>query len=105
MNIPIELFLGFTGVSIAFAIFGFARNPQVPVTIVIGGIFILLLAVSTTGIIMGKIPTTSVTSGSTVNYTFIDNVFDFTELHKVLFAVLGAFMMLFGGLMVSKIDG
>lgn len=50
MDIPIELFLGFIGVSIALAIFGFLRNPPIPATIVMGGMFILVIAVATTNI-------------------------------------------------------
>jgi hypothetical protein len=102
MDIPIELFLGFIGVSIALAIFGFLRNPQIPATIVMGGMFILFLSVATDNVIMGKIPTTSVTSGSTVNYTFIDNTYEFTEMPKVIFALIGVMCMILGGLMVMR---
>jgi hypothetical protein len=102
MEIPIELFLGFTALFLAVGIVGFIRNPQVPAMIVISGIFILTLGVITNGIIMGAIPTTSVTSGSTTNYSFEDNVFEFTEMHKTLFAIVGAIMMLMGGLMVGR---
>jgi hypothetical protein len=102
MDIPIELFLGFIGVSIALAIFGFLRNPPIPATIVMGGMFILFLSVATDNVIMGKIPTTSVTSGSTVNYTFIDNTYEFTEMPKVIFALIGVMCMILGGLMVMR---
>ena len=102
MDIPIELFLGFIGVSITLAIFGFLRNPQIPATIVMGGMFILFLSVATDNVIMGKIPTTSVTSGSTVNYTFIDNTYEFTEMPKVIFALIGVMCMILGGLMVMR---
>ena len=100
--IPVEMFLAGLGVSIALAIFGFIRSPPIPATIVIGGMFILTLSVITGGIIMGKIPTTSVTSGSTVNYTFIDNVYEFTEMNKVIFALFGVMAMILGGLMVMR---
>jgi hypothetical protein len=102
MDIPIELFLGFIGVSIALAIFGFLRNPPIPATIVMGGMFILFLSVATDNVIMGKIPTTSVTNGSTVNYTFIDNTYEFTEMPKVIFALIGVMCMILGGLMVMR---
>lgn len=102
MDIPVELFLGFIGVSIAIALFGFVRNPQIPACLVMGGMFILFLSVATDNVIMGKIPTTSVTSGSTVNYTFIDNIFEFNELPKVIFALIGTMFMIVGGLMVMK---
>jgi hypothetical protein len=102
MDIPIELFLGFTGLSIALALFGFCRNPQIPATIVMGGMFILFLAVSTDNVIMGKIPVTSVDSGATTTYTFIDNTFEFTDMPKVIFALLGVMCMVLGGLMVMR---
>ena len=102
MEIPVELFLGFIGVSIAMAIFGFVRNPQIPATIVMGGMFILTLSVATTGIIMGKIPVTSVDSGSTTTYTFVDNTYDFTEFPKTIFALIGVMLMILGGLMVMR---
>ena len=102
MDIPIELFLGFTGISIVLAIFGFLRNPQIPATIVMGGMFILTLSVATTGIIMGKIPITSVDSGSTTTYTFTDNIFEFTDFPKTIFALIGVMCMILGGLMVIR---
>src|SRR5688572_21938502 len=52
MEIPIELFLGFIGTSIALAIFGFVRQPQIPATMVFGGIFILTMSLLITGIII-----------------------------------------------------
>lgn len=104
MEIPIELFLGAIGLSLALVVVGFIRQPQIPVTVVLGGMFILFLAVTTTEINMGKIPITSVTSGSTVTYTFIDNLFSFTEIPKVIFGLIGSIMMLIGGLMVNKAE-
>jgi hypothetical protein len=72
MDIPIELFLGFIGVSIALAIFGFLRNPQIPATIVMGGMFILLIAVATTNVTLGD----NISSVNFVpqNITFTDAV-------------------------------
>ena len=102
MEIPIELFLAGLGVSLALAVFGFCRNPQIPATIVMGGMFILFLSVVTTEINMGKIPTTSVNSGSTTTYTFTDNIFEFTEMNKVFFSLLGVMCMILGGLMVMR---
>ena len=102
MDIPIELFLGFIVVSIALAIFGFMRQPQIPATIVMGGMFILTLAVTTDTIIMGKIPTQSVDSGATTTYTFIDNTYEFTEMPKVLVSLIGVMAMILGGLMVMR---
>lgn len=63
MDIPVELFLGLVGTSIALAIFGFIRNPQIPAMLCFGGIFILVLAVSTDNIITDTIPLVSTTEG------------------------------------------
>lgn len=103
MDIPVELFLGGIVVSIALAIFGFIRQPQIPVMLVVGGMFIMTIAVMTDGVIMGKIPITSVSSGSTVTYTFEDNIYAFDELAKVMFALMGVFCMLCGALMTRSI--
>ena len=50
MQIPIEIFSLFIGSSIALAIFGFLRNPQIPATLAFAGIFILTIAVTTDSI-------------------------------------------------------
>lgn len=102
MNIPVELFLGGIVVSIALAIFGFIRQPQIPAMLVFAGIFIFSLAVIPDGIIMGKIPETSVSSGSTVTYTFVDNVFTWDQLPKTIFGLIGATIMLCGAIMVGR---
>lgn len=64
MDIPIELFLGFIGVSIALAILGFLRNPQIPATIVMGGMFILVIAVATDNIKIGNFISNEMTTTS-----------------------------------------
>lgn len=100
--IPVELFLGFVAIGIGLSIFGFIRQPQIPAMLAFGGIFILFMSVMFGGIIMGKIPITSIESGSTVTYAFMDNVFDFRGLPQVIFSLVGVIMMLSGGLMVAK---
>ena len=99
---PIELFLGGIVLSIAVAIFGFIRQPQIPAMLVFAGMFILVLTLMNDGIIMGKIPITSTSSGNVVTYAFIDNVFEFTELPKTIFAIMGSVLMLIGALMVGR---
>lgn len=54
MDIPIELFSLFIGTSIALAIFGFLRNPQIPAMLVFGGMFILTMSVMTDNIILNQ---------------------------------------------------
>lgn len=53
MELPIELFLGGMGISIALAIFGFLRQPQIPAMLCFGGMFMLVFAVATDTLIMG----------------------------------------------------
>ena len=67
MDIPVELFLGFIGTSIALAVFGFIRQPQIPACLVIGGMFILTLAVSTDNITMDY-ATDSVNTSEIISY-------------------------------------
>lgn len=100
--LPIEIFLGFTGISIALAIFGFIRQPPIPAMLAFGGMFILFVSVMTGGIIMGSIPEASISSGSTTTYQMTDNVFDFQGFPQMLFALMGVIMMLSGGLMVLR---
>lgn len=99
---PVELFLGFVAVAISVAIFGFMRNPQIPAMIAFAGIFIMFISIMLGGIIMGKMPDTSVVSGSTTTYTLEDNVFDFSGFPQMIFGFMGAMMALVGGLMVYK---
>lgn len=102
MNIPFELFLGFVVACIGLGVFGLIRQPQIPAMLVFAGLFILTISVVTTGVIMGKIPTTSTVSGLTTTYEFEDNIFEFTELPKTLFALLSVIFMLLGAVMVVR---
>lgn len=98
MNIPVELFLGFMALSIVFIIMGVVKKS--PALIVTSGMFILTMGVLPDGIIMGKIPTESTVTGATTTYEFIDNVFTYTQVTKMMFGLLGAFIMFVGALMV-----
>lgn len=53
MDIPVELFITFIGISGFIAIFGFIRQPQIPAMLAFSGVFLLVIAVSTTNVIMG----------------------------------------------------
>src|SRR5690349_21795794 len=97
--LPVELFLGFVAISVGMAIFGFMRQPQIPAMLAFGGVFIFFISIMTSGIILGAIPESSASSGSTTNYVMIDNTFDFRGFPQVIFAFLGVVMMLSGGLM------
>jgi hypothetical protein len=94
MEIPIELFAIFLGVSVAILGVGLAK--KVGAIVMCSGMLIMFTAIITDFIIMGKIPESSTTSGSTTTYVMADNLFQFTELHKVLMAVIGVFIMIIG---------
>ena len=100
VQILIEIFASVIGLSVAMAIFGFLRNPQVPATITIGGIFILFIAVMTTELDMGNLVQQSETSGDTTEYTYEEDIEEFTEIPKVIFSLIGVVFMLLGGMMV-----
>jgi len=100
MDVPLELFLGFMGLSFAMAVIGLCQ--RIPMLLLIAGAFITVWALITDVIIMGKIPSTSIISGSTTTYTFIDNPYVFTQYPKILIAIIGAVIMLAGGLEWNK---
>lgn len=100
--IPLEMFLGFMVLSVSMAIIGLIRQPQIPAMITFAGMFILTMTVVISGVIMGKVPESSTLAGATTNYVMVDNVFEFTNIVKVLFALMSAVFILTGAIMVSK---
>lgn len=66
MDIPIELFALFIGSSIALAIIGLIRNPQIPVMITFSGILIVFTAIMTDTINMDFV----VTDNSQLEYFY-----------------------------------
>lgn len=70
MDIPIEIFITGIGVSIALAIFGFIRNPQIPAMLVFGGMFMLVFAVATDFIIFNSV-SDSVSTNTITDETII----------------------------------
>jgi hypothetical protein len=104
MDIPVELFLGFIGTTLIMVIIGIARQPQIPALIVFAGMFLLTWTLIADNIIMGKIPDTSIVSGSTTTYTLVDNLYPFTEIVKVIFSFFSVSLMLVGALL-TKVNG
>lgn len=102
VEVLIEIFMAIIGLGVALAIFGFLRNPQVPATIAFGGIIIFFIAVMTTSLDMGNLVQESVTTGDTTEYTYQEDIEPFTDLSKVVIALIGVILMLLGGLMVYK---
>jgi len=94
--IPIELFLPFIAVSLAMAIIAFLPREKQPFLMMLSGFMIAFLSVITDTIILGKIPDTSVVSGSTTTYFFKDNTFDFNGWPKILFALVGSILFFVG---------
>ena len=68
----------------------------------IGGAMITFWSLITDAILMGKIPDTSIVSGSTTTFTFVDNPYVFTQWPKILIAVIGSIIVLVGGLEWNK---
>jgi len=94
MDIPIELFGFFLGVSMVLVGIGLTKRQGV--AMFAGGLFIIFIAVLTDNIIMGKIPESSTVSGSVTTYVMVDNPFSFTEWHKILMALIGVVIMVIG---------
>lgn len=97
--IPVELYGFLIGISIATAIFGFMKNPQVPVMLTIGGAFIFVIGVMFNGLLLGVQPDSSTSAGATTTYDMVNNGFDMSGFTQVLVALMGAFLMLVSGVM------
>lgn len=78
VDIPVELFLGGIGVSIALAIFGFIRQPQIPAMLAFGGLFIITFSVITTGIQFGYSEVSNIITNvnTTDDYAIVFNGID-----------------------------
>jgi len=100
MDIPIEIFLSFMGLSFAMGVIGLWQ--KIPLVLLIAGAIITFWAITTDNIILGKIPITSTSSGSITTYAFIDNIFEFTQYPKILFGLIGSVVMLAGALTWKK---
>jgi hypothetical protein len=102
MQLPIEIFSIAIGLSVALGIFGFIRNPQIPAMMAFAGIFILFIAITTDQLKMGNLVSQSIfnSTSNITDYSYNDDIFQFTELPKTIFALLGSIFMLAGGLMI-----
>lgn len=95
-DIPIELFAVFVGSALAIMTIGLAK--KIGIALVISGMFLVLVALLTDTIILGKIPESSITIGATTTYIMIDNIFIFTEWHKIIMMLMGSFIMILGSI-------
>ena len=100
-NIPIELFGLF--MALAAVMIGIGIATRVGIIVMVGGLFVLFMAVLPDNIIMGSQVATSTISGSSTTYTYNTVVFAFTSWAKVGTAFLGAMIMLVG-FMVGRLQ-
>jgi hypothetical protein len=73
------------------------------ILVFIGGIFMFSMSILTDNIDMGSIPTSSVASGSTITYNYVQDLFVFDQWPKILFGMFSGIIMLTGW-MVYKIQ-
>ena len=100
-TMPIEVFVTLIVSSIVLAIIGLIRTPQIPALVAFGGIIFLFVGVTTDEIKMGSLVTTSVSSGSTTNYSYTPDNFILGQV-KFIFGVVGVVFMLSGALMQMR---
>jgi hypothetical protein len=100
VNIPIEIFLPLIGLCLAMGTLGIWK--KIPLTMLIAGAIISFLAIQTDSIILGKIPITSTTSGSTTTYAFIDNEFTLDAWSKIFIGLIGSILMFVGAIQWKK---
>lgn len=102
MELPIALFFGFIGTAMGAGILGLLRDPQVPEAMFIAGIFVLVISVLTDTVDVGDpLVNSTATVNGTTSFTYVANSIPFTQMIQVLFALIGAIMML-TGVMVSR---
>ncbi len=98
VNIPIELFGMLIAVACVFIGIGIVK--RVGVSVFVGGLFIVVIMLLTDNIIMGSqvVSSTFNTTSSTTSYTYATVLFQFTQYHKIIGALMGSMIMLVGAL-------
>ena len=100
LDIPIELFAVFMAMTLTSVAVGVGKS--VPILVFAGGMFILTMSVSIDNIIMGykydvlityDIPSDTITEDASTEEPIN---FQFTELVKILFGLMGSLVMLVG---------
>jgi hypothetical protein len=99
MEVPIELFFGFIGVTLTLVAIGLAKG--VPALLVFAGMFLLMWTVVIDDINMGNIPRNATTSGATTTYDYIDDPYPFISWPKVIFSLFSVVLMLVGALLTK----
>lgn len=100
MQIPFEIFSLMEGLFLIVSLVGLARNPQIPATLVIGGLFMLVLAVLASDINLGQLVNTATTTGDTTTFTYTDDNYTMDSMVIIIFSLLGIVFMLVGAGMV-----
>lgn len=100
MDVPFEVFSLLEGMFLVIALVGLIRQPQIPATLVIGGLFMLVIAVLTMNIELGQLVNNATTTGSTTDFTYIEDNYSLDNTIKLIFALMGVVFMLIGAGMV-----
>jgi hypothetical protein len=69
VDIPVELFFGFIGMSVVLLVIGLIREPKIPATVVFAGMFMLTITMVTDNITFGSRIDNIVATESTFNIT------------------------------------
>lgn len=102
MNIPFELFTALIGIFLAVGVISLWKKS--PFVLIIVGAVIATLGIFTDSIIMGKIPLSSTSSGSTISYIFTDNLYLLDAWSKIFICLIGAVLSIVGGLEAHRED-
>lgn len=99
MQIPIELFFGFIGVTLTLVAIGLAKG--IPALLVFAGMFLLMWVAVTDEINMGNIPHNATQSGSVTTYEYQHDPYSFISWPKVIFGLFAVILMLVGALLTK----
>lgn len=97
MEIPIELFSMFMGLTIVMIVISLLKN--IPMVIVVSGVIMIFLFSITDTISRGSIPDNINDSGV---ITWIEDSISFNTEMKIVFVVIGALIVLVGGIMQAE---
>lgn len=97
MEIPIELFSMFMGLTIVMVVISLLKN--IPMVIVVSGVIMIFLFSITDTISRGSIPDNINDNGV---ITWIEDSISFNTEMKIVFVVIGALIVLVGGIMQAE---
>lgn len=97
MEIPIELFSMFIGLSIIMIAVSLFKN--IPMVIITSGVIMLFLFSITDSISRGAIPNILTDSGSSTTVSWIEDSISFNTEIKIVFLVVSSLIVMIGGIM------